>query len=320
LARPFDVAVMHDFFIDRLVETNDLEALLGDVRSKASSGGGGIHGVVQSEIRGGNAVNLAHALATLGLRTLLLTHSDDAHEAILRRPFDGLDAEVRTKPKPPGLTVAFEERVNVMLGHVGGAGDFGPDQLDPEDWRSLASAKVVCSVNWAANARGTELLTALRKELGPDKLIFFDPADFRDRAKQFAALLKVVRQNHLVDWMSMNEQEVTATAKTLGIRAADLEKVCRLVAKQLGVELEVHTSTRSLSASGDKVVSVKAARAKPRRYTGAGDVWDAASIYGRLEGMKDAGRLKFANAAAGLYITSTKPLPPTRSQVLAAVD
>ena len=87
-----------------------------------------MHGIRQSEIRGGNAVNLAHALGRLGLRTLLVTHTEAAHEGLLRKSFEGLDVELRLKPLKAGMTVAFEERVNVMLGDGGGAADQHADE------------------------------------------------------------------------------------------------------------------------------------------------------------------------------------------------
>ncbi len=314
------MAVMHDFFVDRLVHTKNLSALFKQAESKAATGGGGIHDIRQSEIRGGNAVNLAHALARLGLRTLLLTHTDSAHRALLLEPFEGLDAEVRTKPKPPGLTVAFEERENVMLGDGGGAADFGPELLGPEDWSSLRSSKVVCSVNWSANRKGTQLLSALRKGLGQDKLIFFDPADVRDRIEGFTELLRLTRKRHLVDWMSMNEQEAWAAAKVLGAGGLNLEQACLEIGRKLGVKLDIHTANRSLTLAGDKVVAVRGRRVRANRVTGAGDVWDAASIYGRLKKKSDTERLKFANEAASLYIEASEPVPPTLEQVQSAVE
>src|SRR5579863_763741 len=107
MARRYDVAVMHDYFVDRLVHSKSLRSLAKGVVEKAGSGGGGIHGVRQEDVRGGNAVNLAHALARLGLRTLLITHSDEGHLGLMKRAFEGLDAELRVKDSPAGLTVAF---------------------------------------------------------------------------------------------------------------------------------------------------------------------------------------------------------------------
>jgi ribokinase len=307
---------MHDFFVDRVVHMGSLSRLAESVIGKASQGGGGIHGISQQDLRGGNAVNLAHALARLGLRTLLITHSDTIHERMLREPFEGLDVELRVKPKPPGLTVAFEGEVNVMLGHGGGAEDFGPDLLDSDDWKALRSARVVCSVNWAANRDGTRLLTSLRERLGREKVIFFDPADFRDRSQEFTSLLALMMKKRLVDWMSLNEHEALETARALGVKTKSLVETCAVVAEKLRVGLDVHTARGSFSSNGDVTSVVRTRRIKAIRLTGAGDVWDAASIYGRVKNFSDSRRLRFANAAAGLYLTASSPSPPELGDIL----
>jgi len=310
---------MHDFFVDRLVGVKRVSALTRTVATKAALGGGGVHGVPQQDVRGGNAVNLAHALARLGLRTLLITHSDPSHERLLRDPFEGLDAEVRAKPGRAGLTVAVEGEVNVMLGDAGGAGDFGPERLDGEDWRALRGARVVCSVNWAANRKGTELLASLKRRLGESKTVFLDPADFRDRLGDYRALLARLEAGGMADWVSLNEHEAAGTARLLGAEAKGPEGLCRALAKELGVSLDVHTETGSFTSDGSEEASFKNRTVAPRRLTGAGDVWNAASIYGRLRGMGGAERLRFAHAAALLYIRAPEPLPPALDDVLGSL-
>ena len=316
---PFDVAVMHDYFIDRLAHVGRLSRFADSVVAKADRGGGGIHGIPQQDVRGGNAVNLAHALARLGLRTLLITHSDPAHMRLLTDTFEGLGAEVRVKQRPPGLTVALEGEVNVMIGHGGGAEDFGPELLDERDWRALRGAKLVCSVNWAANLSGSRLLAALRRRLGREKLIFFDPADFRDRRGEFSRLLAAIRRQGLVDWMSLNEQEAFEAAGMLGMDSVGLGETCAGLARRLHVGLDVHTARLSFSSEGGKATKVPARRVRARRLTGAGDAWNAGSIYGRLKGFDDSKRLRFANAAAGLYLTAEEPEPPGLGDVLGAL-
>ena len=319
MRRPFDAVVMHDFFVDRLVHARSLSRLAESVIEKADQGGGGIHGIPQQDLRGGNAVNLAHALARLGLKTLLITHSDSCHEPMLIEPFEGLAAEIRVKPRPPGLTVALEGEVNVMLGHGGGAEDFGPELLDESDWSELKRAVVVCSVNWAANRSGTRLLAALRSRLGREKAIFFDPADFRDRLREFANLLVLIRKKRLVDWMSLNEQEALEVARILGAKTAGLKEMCAVVAARLRVSLDVHTARGSFSSDGGKAAAVRTKRIKALRFTGAGDVWNAGSIYGRVKSFSDPERLRFANTAARLYLTSDSPLPPELGDILDAL-
>jgi len=319
LAAKFDVAVMHDFFVDRLVAAPSLGRLQRLVMAKAKSGGGGLHGIGQSEIRGGNAVNLAHALGKLGLRTLLITHSDASHLHLLRSTFEGLEVELRVKKAQAGLTVAFEERVNVMLGDARGAGNFGPEMLDESDWDSLRRSKVVCSVNWAANSRGTHLLRMLRKKLGKEATIFFDPADFRDRKREFRSVLSGIARARVADWVSMNREEGAAASSLMGLESSTGVRLCKELAQALGVVFDLHCEEAVYTSDGRTSSEAKVKGGKPRRLTGAGDVWDAGSIYGRLAGMEGTERLRFANAASRLYLESKEPVPPSLDQVLAAV-
>ena len=315
MARTYDVAVMHDYFVDRLLHTKKLEATMSEIGGKAESGGGGLHGYRQEEIGGGNAVNLANSLARLGLKTLLITHSERAHEHLLLKRFAGTTAEVRIKRLPAGLTVAFEGKVNVMLSDGRGASEFGPSELDARDWLSLENSRIVCSVNWAANRKGTDLLVALRKRLGTGKTIFIDPADFRDRPRQFKELVGAIVGKGLVDWVSMNEFESLAAANALDLRFAGRGQRCKALAKEMKVVFDMHCEDASFSSEGTRVSSARTRVLKSVRLTGAGDVWDAASIYGRLNGMDEVPRLKFANKAARLYLERADPIPPTLSQV-----
>jgi len=306
---------MHDYYVDRLVHLDSFEGLARAVRAKKAAGGGGIHGTRQEDVRGGNAVNLAHALARLGMRTLLVTHSDAPHEPMLRGAFEGLDAELRVKSLPAALTVAFEEKANVMLGDEKGASEFGPELLDESDWEALRGSRVVCSVNWAANRQGTRLLTVLRRRMGREKTMFLDPADFRDNVRGFKAVLRLIAEDHVVDWLSMNEPEAAAAAELLGLKSRSPGETCLQVARKLGVVFDLHGTLMSFSSEGTRVAKAPVRRLKARWLTGAGDVWDAGAICGRLMGLEEARRLKFANTAARLFLQSEDHLPPTLKQV-----
>ncbi len=318
--RRYDVAVMHDFFVDRLVHTDDVAGLFALARSKARQGGGSIHGIGQADVSGGNAVNLAHALAVLGARVLLITHSGAEHVGLLRHTFENLNADVRVKELPAGLTVALEERVNVMMSDSRGAAKFLPSMLTEEDWEALRRASVVCSTNWAANEYGTHLLVALRKNLGDSAMLHFNPADVRDRAGGYRALMTRMKKNRLVDWLSVNEYEARSTASALGLRGRLPERLCAGIADQLHIRVDVHTEAASYTSSGGRVIGRRTRRVIPKRLTGAGDVWDAASIFGRLRGMEDGERLDFANAAGRLYVAGGRTEPPTLGQINAALS
>jgi sugar/nucleoside kinase (ribokinase family) len=103
------------------------------------------------------------------------------------------------------------------------------------------------------------------------------------------------------------------------LKAAGLGETCAVVAERLRVSLDVHTSRGSFSSNGGLVIQARTKRVKVRRLTGAGDVWNAGSIYCRLKNLSDPERLRFANAAAELYLTADTPLPPKVEDVLVAL-
>ncbi|HXW36533.1 MAG TPA: carbohydrate kinase family protein [Nitrososphaerales archaeon] len=318
--RKFGATVLHDFFVDRIVFCEDLSSLTRRVNSKAREGGGGVHGVRQTQVRGGNAVNMAEALARLGTKTYLVTHSDASCMALLKKGFEGLPVELSVKSLEPGLTVALETRekgkkLNVMLGHSGGAGDFPPSLLDEHDWRAIESSEVVCSVNWAANRRGTELLQEVRIHRR-GKPLFLDPADFRDRPADYLALLKQIKRTGVVDWLSLNEFEAQATARLLGLTRASARATCRGLARELEIRVDVHTESGSHTSVGGQTWSHDVRRVDPHVLTGAGDVWDAASVHYFLAGAEDHRRIELADRAAGIYVRSDAAEGPTEGELL----
>jgi ribokinase len=312
---------LHDFFVDRLLFSRHLELLLHSVEAKGAAGGGGVHGVHQVEVCGGNAVNLARALTCLGTRTYLITHTDPAHETLLKAALCSPLATLSVKPLEPGLTVAFEghlgkRRVNVMLGHLGGAGSFSPRLLNHADWDAMKRSKIVCTVNWAANRDGTELLREIRRRAGRKVKVFLDPADVRDRIPQYRALLRAAKKEHFFDWLSANEHEARTTARLLGVSAGGLDHTCRCVARELSVRFDLHTENGSFTSDGSEVVSHAVKPLIPQVVTGAGDVWDAASIHFFLSGYSDAARIELADLVAGSYVSSKAAQVPSETEVL----
>ena len=320
-----EVVVLHDFYVDRLLFSKNLKSLLRSVEAKGEAGGGGMHGVPQAEVCGGNAVNLARALSRFGTRTHLITHSDSRHEGLLRTSLSSPLVSLSLKRLEPGLTVAFEGRlgkrtVNVMLGHLGGAGSFPPRLLNDADRRVMKKSKIVCSVNWAANRYGTDLLRKVRQVVGNDVKVFLDPADIRDRIPQYRALLRAVKREHLLDWLSANEFEGRATARLLGISTGGLGRMCRCIAKELSVRFDLHTENGSFSSDGGEVVHHPVEPLAPLVLTGAGDVWDAASVHFYLSGFSDAERIELADLAAGSYVSSKAARVPSEADVISLLE
>jgi ribokinase len=57
------VVVMPDFFVDRIIRLESNEHLAQILSEKAKRGGGSVRGVPTCDVKCGNAVNVAYALA-----------------------------------------------------------------------------------------------------------------------------------------------------------------------------------------------------------------------------------------------------------------
>src|SRR5512139_1058556 len=68
-SKELDVVVLPDFFLDRLITLEKTPSeFTTTVTEIASRKGGSVDGVPQKDIRGGNAINVASALAKLGVK------------------------------------------------------------------------------------------------------------------------------------------------------------------------------------------------------------------------------------------------------------
>jgi sugar/nucleoside kinase (ribokinase family) len=95
--------------------------------------------------------------------------------------------------------------------------------------------------------------------------------------------------------------------------------MCRALAEELGVVFDLHARQESFTSEGTEVTGVKVGWARSKRLTGAGDVWDAGAICGRLHRMEEPQRLRFANTAAKLYVEKEQADPPTFREVMNAL-
>ena len=85
------IVVMHDFSVDRIIKLESKTQLIDSLSEKANARGGIIReGVTTTDVKGGNAVNLAYSLAKLGLNITLFTVADAVGSAILFSVFSKL--------------------------------------------------------------------------------------------------------------------------------------------------------------------------------------------------------------------------------------
>jgi len=160
------IIVMPDFFIDRLISLDcDVKTFCAAVGDVASRKGGSIDGIKQTELRGGNAINTASALAALDVKVTPIARTSELGLQLIKFYLKHRRANVshiKTHEKL-SITTAMEfktkrGKVNVMLRDVGALANFGPQDLDNEDFRVIENADYVCVFNWAGTRRhGTKL-------------------------------------------------------------------------------------------------------------------------------------------------------------------
>ena len=80
------VVVLNDFFLDRIIKIQNLDQLYNQILEKSKLGGS-IRGISQTDLKGGNATNVAYALARLGCPVSLITIADKAGSYMLKENF-----------------------------------------------------------------------------------------------------------------------------------------------------------------------------------------------------------------------------------------
>lgn len=325
------ISVLPDYFVDRFVKVESIEELFRAIEKKAFEGGGGsLRGVRQIESKGGNAVNLAYALGKLGAHVKLFTIADLRAAATLGAIFHGMDrVEVKVIDGRVGLTLALEfpfrdRRVNVMVSDTGDLENFDGAHVPSEDWEKISDSTLTAVVNWSANKRGTELCErafSLSKRKGHST--FFDPADVSARSSDIPILKERIFDRGLVDYVSVNDNELRILSKVTGDYSLPYDyildealKALKILAEETGATVDLHTRKISASCSGRETVVSTCRSVEQKMVTGAGDVWDAGDILGHVLGWDAQSRLRFANAAAGVYVSRENAEPPSTEEVL----
>jgi ribokinase len=327
------VVVMHDFFIDRIVRLNDFDSLFDAANSKIETGGGSIRGIEQTEIKGGNAVNVAYSLAKLGAKTSLITIADSYGLGILKNaflPFKNSKLIVTNGTQGYTISVEVERnnvkgKANVMLSDVGDAGNFGADKLGKRELSVIKNASAVMITNWASNLKGTELALKAFKTARKDAVCFLDPADICTRIVDFKIALAKLRDS--LDILSVNENECRLLMESFDLgklpvnyAKEDVGDAAKKLAEELSVTVDVHTPSGVATSTGNETVFVQSFDVDVKITTGAGDVWDAADMIGYLCKLDASERLLFANACAALYISNTNGYAPTLKEVFGFIS
>ncbi len=320
------VVVLNDFFLDRIVKIADIEKTYSQILEK-SKFGGSIRGIAQKDIKGGNATNVAYALARLGYPVTLITVGDKASSNLLKDAFSEFQkASLFVIDGKPGRTTSLEFRngsniVNIMLSDLGDNENFGPEKLGSKEQEVIRNSDAVIVANWASNEKGTEL-SKFVFEKSTRALHFLDPADIQTRPAEFKEA--ITELNPFLDSLCLNENECNILLKQHGLEGIsgvdETNKLILELSNKASVSVDLHVSSGAYWSNGKQVEFVKSFLVEPNFVTGAGDVWDAANIIGYLANLDPHERLLFANGAASLYVGNPQGVPPTLDDVLILVS
>jgi ribokinase len=321
-----NIVVLPDFFLDRIIKINSKDELFRAITNKTTIGGGSIRGVNTFDIKGGNAVNVAYCLATMGLPVILFTVADNIGASILRTVFSkfGESVNLQIRNGRQGSTTSFEfhenegTNANVMISDVGDNQNFGPEMISTQtDIETISSAKSIVLTNWASNFKGTDLANYLFTN-SPNAFHFLDPADIETRKEEFRDTLKNLSNS--IDVLSINENECTSLIKAcnldskLSLDFEDIDNVrqaANLLSSEFELQIDLHTRIGGAWSDGEGIQFVKSFDVVPKKLTGSGDCWDAADILGHLSHLDANERLLFSNAYASLYVNRSGFEPPT---------
>ncbi len=331
------VVVMPDFFLDRLINLEWNPAEFSElVAEVAKRKGGSIDGIQQTDLRGGNAINVASALASLGVNVTPIVCTSEFGLQQMRHYFQNtsIDTSYAKTYGKASITTALEfieknKRTNVMLRDLGALADFGPVNLEESDFMLIDDTDYLCIFNWAGTLKfGTDLAQAVfgrAKQNGKGKT-YYDTADPTPNSKAIPDLIGKILKTDKVDILSLNENEAVTYASYLdvgimekrnGLSYSELAmESARVLARLLPARIDLHTTEFSATLKGKNEVEVPTFKVKTLRATGAGDAWCAGNILGDHNDLSDECRLMLANAVAACYLSDPNGQHPTKQKIM----
>lgn len=312
-----------------------LDKLIDGLKGLAEQGGGNLFDNEQFIRRGGNAVNTASALHTLGLRPKLIVTTDDHGASLLKTLVNPkLDLSHVHVDGRMSSTVSIEteyqgRKVNLMVSDSGSAKEFSFSDLTDDDINAIRGCGLVALVNLNHNLKGSELahdLFQMIKETSSSTVTFMDMGDPSGNPELVGKLIKRVVSEGLVDVFSVNENEVRWVAQNLSddskrwgdiqLKPLDWLKAAQFVSSETGVQIDLHTPYFTATISKDETATVPTFDVESQVVCGAGDAWNAGDIYGTLLDLLPEDRLILANAVASLYVSSSSASHPTPTEIV----
>lgn len=331
------VVVMPDFFFDRIINIKDNH---DDFSSKVTKiiqqNGGNLDGIPQMDDKGGNAINTAFALITIGAKVtpIVCTNEKGRNKIKTHLKNSTVDFSHIKIGKKPSITTALEfdiknKKINIMLRDLGDLEHFHTSNLTKKDYLIIDDADYVCLFNWAGTKKyGTELAKEVFsrvKKKGKGKT-YYDTADPNSNSAGIPKLLKIVLKSNFIDILSLNENEAISYASFFDKNIAENSRkktnnklalqAAKILAENLTTRIDLHTSSFAASLTKKKETCISTFKIKPLRVTGAGDAWNAGNILGDANLLSDESRLMLANAISACYLTDPQGNYPTQNRLI----
>ncbi|MHA2068189.1 MAG: PfkB family carbohydrate kinase, partial [Candidatus Thorarchaeota archaeon] len=218
LENPIDVGrpvILPDFYVDHFVIAGHFDEFIDGLKKLAEQGGGNLLGNKQFFRRGGNSVNTASALLTLGIDPVLIVTTDEYGLSILPTLVSpDLDlSHVHTDGRLSS-TVSIEleyhgRHVNLMVSDSGSAAEFSYSDLAENDLAAIRESNLVALLNLNHNPDAPQLAQDLFEMVGESSnaLRFMDVGDPSGHLEIVEPLARKVLAEGLVDIVSLNENE-----------------------------------------------------------------------------------------------------------------
>ena len=330
---PYPV-ILPDFFVDHFVLVPTFEEFIENLKTLAKQGGGNLMGSEQFIRRGGNCVNTASALLALGLDSKLIVTTDEYGASLLKALApEELDlSHVHTDGQlssTVSIETEFEGRnVNLMVSDSGSASSFKFSDLTPADIQLIKESGLVTLVNLNHNKDGADLAYELFKMVkeSSNAITFMDIGDPSSHPSLIEPLLKRAIASGTIDVLGLNENEVGWLAwaltdydehwRNIVNQPEEWIRGAKLISRETGVRVILHTPHFAASISGDDVVSAPTFQVETNIVCGSGDAFNAGLIYGLLLDLEHNEQLVLANTVATLYISSQNSNHPSRDAVI----
>lgn len=326
--------ILPDFFIDHYVLVPTFEGFAKNIEFLASQGGGNLLDNKQFIRKGGNCVNTASALLSLGMNPKMIVTTDEYGASLLKALApSGLDlTHVHTNGRL-SLTVSIETKhqnrnINLMISDSGSASSFKYSDLTPEDFQIIENSGLVSLVNLNHNHDGADLAYELFTYIKDTTTAttFMDIGDPSSHPHLIEPLVNRVLKKDLVDILGINENEAGWVSWALAGREEKWKSIAsrpnawlpaaKMIAHETGARVDLHTPQYASSVIGNDVFSVPAFQTESKVVCGAGDAWNAGNIYAELHHLSAQERLILANAVAALYVSSENASHPTRESII----